>query len=175
MSVPLIRDHRLPHSRAALLVPVLCCAALGAPTPALAQTCVAPPGNSGIDEYCESIPGPGGDRGAGDRPQGPGISGDTRQALEASGPLGQAVGSLAAEGRPGGGTGREGPEAGAGAQDDGDGGNALSDVGEGNALSAVGASVDSGASSGAALVWILAGATCLAAGAGWLRIRSRAG
>src|SRR5438105_6298536 len=35
--------------------------------PALAQSCQAPPGTSGIDQYCESIPGPGHNQGRGDR------------------------------------------------------------------------------------------------------------
>lgn len=40
---------------------------LGLATPAAAQSCIAPDGTAGLEEYCESVPSPGGDRGPSDR------------------------------------------------------------------------------------------------------------
>jgi hypothetical protein len=87
--------------------------ALAVPATATAQQ-VVPPGNSGVDQYKESIPGVGGNRPAG--PDGEGASGGsggsgstsgtgargkatisprTAQSLEKLGPDGQAAGALA--------------------------------------------------------------------------------
>src|SRR3954447_848349 len=73
------------------LVLVALAAALSA-APASAQSCKAPPGMSAIDQYCEAIPSPGGDRGstAPDRGGAP-IPPAARRALAKAGPNGQAM------------------------------------------------------------------------------------
>ena len=60
--------------------------------PASAQSCKAPPGMSAIDQYCEAIPSPAGDRGNTDPDRGgvP-IPPAARQALAKSGPDGQSI------------------------------------------------------------------------------------
>jgi hypothetical protein len=78
--------------------------------PASAQSCKAPPGMSAIDEYCEAIPAPSGDRGNTDTDRGgrP-IPAATRAALEKQGAAGQAIIALSApaskQGSKGGGGG----------------------------------------------------------------------
>src|SRR4051812_43285616 len=73
------------------LVLVALAAALAA-APASAQSCKAPPGMSAIDQYCEAIPSPGGDRGNTDTDRGglP-LSQATLRALERRGETGKAI------------------------------------------------------------------------------------
>src|SRR3954447_1558052 len=88
------------------LVLVALAAALAA-APASAQSCKAPPGMSAIDQYCEAIPSPGGDRGNGDADRGglP-IPAAAKRALERRGPEGQAIVGLSqASGKQAGGSG----------------------------------------------------------------------
>jgi hypothetical protein len=65
--------------------------------PASGQSCKAPPGMSAIDQYCEAIPAPGGDRGNSDADRGgrP-ISAAARHALERRGADGKAIIALSA-------------------------------------------------------------------------------
>src|SRR3954453_5049303 len=78
------------------LVLVALAAALSA-APASAQSCKAPPGMSAIDQYCEAIPSPVGDRGNGDSDRGGvTIAPATKRALERRGPDGQAIVHLSA-------------------------------------------------------------------------------
>src|SRR5438045_3324324 len=73
------------------LVVMVLSAALAAGS-AHAQSCKAPPGMSAIDEYCEAIPAPGGDRGNTDADCGGApISQATRRVLQQRGPDGQAI------------------------------------------------------------------------------------
>lgn len=74
-------------------------AAVAAPS-ALAQSrCVAPPGSSAVDEYCEVVPDGTGGTGGGGSPGGSsgagGVPGGAASQLERSGPTGDAVLSLA--------------------------------------------------------------------------------
>jgi hypothetical protein len=65
----------------------------GAPS-ALAENCNAPPGTSGIDQYCESIPTPGGSGGShkhGDAGKARHLSPSTTKTLQQSGAAGAAV------------------------------------------------------------------------------------
>lgn len=77
----------------ALFLVLLIVLGLLAPSVASAQRCVAPPGTSAVDEYCETVPSAGGDRGAGDHGGGSGasISPGTVAALARSGKDGQAL------------------------------------------------------------------------------------
>lgn len=61
-----------------------------------AQSCDAPPGTSGLEEYCESLPAPGGRQGPSDAaPAGPGVSSQTGSSLGAAGSDGETVKRLA--------------------------------------------------------------------------------
>jgi hypothetical protein len=76
--------------------------ALFAPSAASAETCNAPPGTSGIDQYCESLPSPGGSGGGSHHGGGGGngpkhVSPDAAKTLEHSGSAGQAVLNLASQ------------------------------------------------------------------------------
>jgi hypothetical protein len=51
--------------RVAFLLASGLCAALVLPASAVAQSSTLPPGNSGIDQYQENVPGPGGDKAIG--------------------------------------------------------------------------------------------------------------
>ncbi len=71
-----------------LLAAALVVASLSLAPAASAQSCQAPPGRAAVEQYCESIPGPGGDRGinAGGksiRPSGKALQ--ARKALKRSG------------------------------------------------------------------------------------------
>jgi hypothetical protein len=63
--------------------------------PADAVSCKAPPGMSAIDEYCEAIPAPGGDRGNTDPDRGGvAIPAAALRALDRAGPAGKAIVAL---------------------------------------------------------------------------------
>jgi len=132
------------------------------PSTAGAQ-CEGPPGEAGIDEYCETIPGPGGDEGTGGRGDGGGGSGgsggetpsgapipsDTTSALEQSGSDGQGLLAFADSG-----AGNRSAK-----NDDGGGGAATiapraSEPPQGT-LGAVGSAVDSAPMSEGGLVLVL--------------------
>src|SRR4051794_11393696 len=75
-----------------------CLLALCAPSPALAKNKIhAPPGNSGVDEYLEVVPGGGGNRPA-SKPGGSNgaLNGKARRALRSYGSDGRAAANLAA-------------------------------------------------------------------------------
>jgi len=156
--------------------PVLAVLALGllAPTTASAQTCEAPPGTSGIEQYCESIQGPGGKAGPGDRGSrgGRGVGGPTARELRGSGSDGRAVLGLAGGSRAGSASGSQSSESGSnpgsGGGGGGPGGSAdTSDGGVSSVLSAVMSAIGSRS----ALVWILIAIAVVLAGVAWLRFR----
>jgi len=154
--------------------PVLAVLALGllAPTTASAQTCEAPPSTSGIEQYCESIQGPGGKAGPGDRGSrgGRGVGGPTARELRGSGSDGRAVLGLAGGSRAGSASGSSG----AGSGEDSGGASASQGSGRGSRDGGV-SSVLSGAmsaiGSGSGLVWILIAIAVVLAGVAWLRFR----
>src|SRR5436305_12487615 len=75
-------------------------AAVGAlPAQAAPAHCVAPPGTSGIDQYCETVPAAGGDTGTrggsqGSHPLSRSVPRRTAAGLRSSGSVGKAVLSL---------------------------------------------------------------------------------
>lgn len=80
---------------------VLLCAWLVLPSAAEAQQTTAPPGNSGIDQYVETVPGATGNRRPERKPGGTrGLTGETRRALEAQGEDGARAADLAAASAP---------------------------------------------------------------------------
>jgi hypothetical protein len=90
---PTTNPHRVQRIRqhaVACCVAVLC---LTLAEPALAQRdCKPLPGRSGLDQYCESLPGATGDRGRGaGGDSGRDVSPSTRQRLERSGAEGRAL------------------------------------------------------------------------------------
>ena len=87
---------RMPvHSRLFALLAAIAAAPLGAPAGAAASKTIAPPGNSGVGQYVEVIPGSGGPAPVGSSPNhGPVLSASARHRLEASGPAGKAVASF---------------------------------------------------------------------------------
>jgi hypothetical protein len=79
-----------------ILLVAMATALLGAPAGAAASKTIAPPGNSGVSQYVEVIPGSGGPVPVGSSPNHePVLSASARHRLEASGPAGKAVASFA--------------------------------------------------------------------------------
>ncbi len=77
-----------------LLAAALVVASLALAPAASAQSCQAAPGRAAVEQYCESIPGPGGDRGINAGGKSTRLSGkalQTRKALERSGGDGKAL------------------------------------------------------------------------------------
>jgi cobalamin biosynthesis Mg chelatase CobN len=182
--IRLIRQHAV-----AGCVALLC---LMLAEPAFAQRdCQAPPGRSGLDQYCETVPGATGDRspGAGGG-SGRDVSPSTRKRLERSGATGQALLGLvsgasvreegsAADGDGGGRSSREesaadgdrgGKSSGASS---GSGNEKAADEPSNDALSAVRSATDSGASAGPAFIWVLVAVAVALAGIAWIRYRLR--
>lgn len=93
----------------ACLIALGCTAALASPGAAIAASC-APPGNSGVDQYFETVPGAGcngsagGSGGGGHGGHGSGLSPSTSRQLASQGPAGRAVAQLVASTGPGAGT-----------------------------------------------------------------------
>jgi hypothetical protein len=182
----LVRGHEartFSHTLRTLLAGLVCAAA-AAPAAATAQDCQAPPGMSGIDQYCESVPDARGQRGAGE-PGGRGqrdaeerggngarvVSKRTARALRERGHQGEAVLAFV---RSGGSTRSDRLKG-------GDQSSAGSGGGEGVAprenssdpLSAITSAVDSGSTTGPGLVWLLVATALAFVVLAWLRYRRR--
>jgi hypothetical protein len=91
----------------ACLVTLACAVAVTFPSGAIAASC-APPGNSGVDQYFETVPGAGcnksaipGSGGGGQGGHGSGLSPSTSRQLASQGPAGRAVAQLVATTGPG--------------------------------------------------------------------------
>jgi hypothetical protein len=180
--------------RLALAVAALAAGVLVGPLPAQAApvNCVAPPGTSGIDQYCETVPAASGDQGT--RGGGGGGSGQsgrvggnvsrrTAAALQRSGSGGKAILGLstgsgqassstqgsssgAAKGKSG--TSSQKHAAAQGSQSS----QSKAPAGRSdNPLEAIRSAVTSGTSAGPGFVWILVILGAIMAGLGWLRYR----
>lgn len=181
----LVRGHEaqtFSHTLRTLLAGLLCAAA-ATPAAAVAQDCQAPPGMSGIDQYCESVPDARGQRGPGE-PGGPrqqgagkrggdgsGVPARTARALRERGRLGQAILDLADSRVPrqsdhskGGDQRGVGPKGGAAA---------APAESSSNPLSAITSAADSGSSTGPWLVWLLVATALAFVILAWLRYRRR--
>src|SRR5947208_16163057 len=84
---------------AVALLALTASAAAGAVPVQAAANCVAPPGTSGIDQYCETVPAAGGDTGTrggsqGSHPLSRSVPRRTAAGLRSSGSVGKAVLSL---------------------------------------------------------------------------------
>lgn len=158
---------------------------LGSGGVAIAQSCQAPPGTAGIDQYCETIPNAGGNHGRGDspsggsstKPGGQGVPSAAKRSLSNAGADGAGVLGLAqgeAGSATGGGKGsssaQPGRAPGAAGSANATGSSATPSD---NPLAAVRSSAQSGAtlSPGFAVVLVLLGLSAL--GAAWFTYRSR--
>lgn len=84
------------HLRVTLVVALV--VALGLAAPAIAQQVNAPPGNSAVDEYLETVPEAGGNQPTNSNNGRTPLPAAARRALERSGPDGQAAADLAERG-----------------------------------------------------------------------------
>jgi hypothetical protein len=150
-----------PSPSARLLLAVLAAwlCALGAPAWGAQRDCKAPPGTSAIDQYCETIPAAGGDRGSSDRSGSraeSSLSPRTAQALRQAGPNGAGILALPA-GAPRGGSAVATPPKPAPVSE--------------SPLNAVGSAIESGASVDSRFLWVLIGLGIAFVAAAWLRYR----
>jgi hypothetical protein len=148
---------------AGLAVAVVLGATMLVAAPASAQSCKAPPGTSAIDEYCEAIPSPSGDRGSTDSDRGglP-IPAATRRALEKAGADGRSIVKLSASA-----TKRKRPAGdAAAAKASGEAGPA-----SGNVIDALAAGVGEGGTVGPLFGTLLLFLALVFASLGWLRYR----
>jgi hypothetical protein len=146
---------------------IAACLALSpcAATPAWGATanCQAPPGTSAVDQYCETIPAPGGDRGSSDRTgrrTGSSLTPGTARTLGRAGTDGRGILSLPA-GAPPAHARRHAP--------------ALAPPKPAPAsespFSAIGSAVDAGGSLGSGFMWVLIALGIGFVGAAWMRYR----
>ena len=134
-------------------------------TAVAAPRCEAAPGTSGIDQYCETVPGANGDRGSGTGP-GAGRSLDRRTArsLDREGRDGRGVLAL-----PSSGTERVRAKSGSepGARE---GAKSRSKPSE-STLGAIGSAIGSGPDGGQGFLWVLAAAAVGMVAIAWTRYR----
>jgi len=134
---------------------------------AFAQRCEAPPGTSGTDQYCETLPGAKGDRGSG---TGPRLSGSvdrgTSKTLERYGSDGQGVLALPSNGKR---VERDKLEKGAVRADR----SASPADPSGSPLGALGSAIESGPGAGGGFLWLLAATGIGMVGIAWMRYRRR--
>ena len=158
---------------------------LALPTAATAQ-CQPLPGRSALDQYCESVPGAGGDRaadqggrgrsggaGRGGRGGGSSLPPGVADRLRDAGPGGQGLLDYAKSSRSGGsgGSGDASGKSGRG----GDGTKGPEADRSNNPFSAIKNAVSSGPSAGPVYLWVLIGIALIVAALGWLRYRARHG
>jgi hypothetical protein len=180
--------------RLALAVAALAAGVLVGPLPVQAApvNCQAPPGTSGIDQYCETVPAAGGDQGTsggsgGSSGQhgrvGGSVSHRTATALRDSGAGGKAILGLStgsgqasgstqgsSSGAAKGQTGAAGQKHGTAQASQGNQSKAPAARSD-NPLEAIRSAVTAGTSAGPGFVWILVVLGAIMAGIGWLRYR----
>jgi hypothetical protein len=139
---------------------------------AQASNCQAPPGTSGIDQYCESLPSAGSGHHNGSQTH---VSDKTKQALEKQGSTGAAVLELAGSKKSTGSKESAGKETRSG---HGSAGGTASTPSTAPApgdspLPALKTAVENGSSAGPAYVWVLVGVGVLLSGLAWIAYRRR--
>lgn len=146
-------------------------------TAVAAPRCEAAPGTSGVDQYCETVPGAKGDRGSGTGPgAGRSLDRKTVRSLDREGRDGRGVLALPSSGKPV--ESRSKPS-----------GSPLGASGKGeraesrpessktrpesskSTLGAVGSAIASGPSAGQSFLWVLAAAAVGMVGIAWVRYR----
>jgi hypothetical protein len=166
---------RLMQSTAAALVLAFLAAA-----PAAAQTCVAPPGTAAVDQYCETVPSAGGDRGAGGSapraasptptPAAAVVPPGTASTIAKAGKDGAALNRLLGQDH----AGRRGRSGSATATaPSGPTGAAAAPSPSGNPLDAIRRSLSDGSTAGSPFVWVLLLSALGMAGWGWTAFRRR--
>ena len=164
-------------------------AAVGAlPAQAAPANCVAPPGTSGIDQYCETVPAAGGDTGTrggggGGHPLSSSVPRRTAAGLRGAGSVGKAVLSLpsgtAGQGATASGGGGKGGAHGRTANGQSPGNRSTADQStpsgkSDNPLQAIRSAVSTGTSAGEGLVWIFVALGVVMSGLAWLSYRRSA-
>jgi hypothetical protein len=137
---------------------------------ASAQSCQAPPGTSGIDQYCEAIPGPGHNQGRGDRggaaneTTGRPVPRSARRSLQTAGKDGAALLQL---------TGKSPAQKGTTNTGRSNGSRSASKESGSDPFSAVKSAAQSGTSAGPGFVWGLVVIAVFMGGMGWMAYRRR--
>jgi hypothetical protein len=183
---PTTNPHRIRRIRQQAVAGCVALLCLMPAEPALGQRdCEAPPGRSGLDQYCESVPGATGDRGPGaGAGSGRDVSPATKRKLENGGAAGKALlGVLGtgprADSGPGGdgGSASSGGGGGGGGSSNGarsgGGSDKAADAPSNNVFSAIRSSADAGATSGPGFIWVLVIVTLVIVGVAWIRYRAR--
>ena len=144
------------------------------PADALAQRCQAPPGTSAIEQYCETLPGPAGDRDPGGTRGSGGSDLPPRvvSELEKAGVDGTRL--LAVTGRQGE-TGNSRPSSQTERSTSRKARDTSTSQESGDPISALKAQADSGPSTGPLFLWVLVGMAALLAAAAWARSRAARG
>lgn len=93
-SLPNIHQERPIRHHAAVVCLVLLGLVAAAPAQAQTQRCEAPPGRSGVEQYCESLPDAGGPQGGDREGSGRGVDRRTAGRLRSAGEEGEALLSL---------------------------------------------------------------------------------
>ena len=138
------------------------------------RTCEAPPGRSGIDQYCETVPSAGGDESGGNFDGtrrgrgGAALPGGTRSQLGRAGAIGAGVLNLVDQS----GSGKAQHKRQRSSKTS-DSGTAAPESVSSNPLSAVRSGVESGSSAGPGFVWALIAIVVLFVALGWVRYRRR--
>lgn len=153
-------------------------------TDARAQRCVAPPGTAAIDQYCETVPTAGGDRGSAPPAAPRGVPPRTVRRLAASGDDGAALNRLLGQAPESGtgpaSTGRQGGKGRPAVEGERGRGGSRTATGtartrppSGNPLDAVRESVAGGTTLGSSFGWLLLGVTLALAAWAWVGVRGR--
>ena len=140
----------------------LASATLGSAAFAADRTCVAPPGNSAVEQYCEAVPSAGG----GSKPKAShGVDGATAQRLSRAGKDGAAVLKLA----------KSAPKPSKAKADGTTSSGQARPVPAGDPLRAVKSSISGGDTVGSGFIWALVAVAAAAVGLGWIGLRRRPG
>ena len=189
VTLPEIHRARPIRHHAAVVCSLLVVLTAAAPAAAQDERCQAPPGRSGIEQYCEALPQAGGPQGSG-RDESSGVDRGTAARLRSAGSDGAAVlgltgqasgdsgnGDSGSGGTAGGGTGPGSDDA-AQSKRTGEAGSGRSvDVDEpsDNLLSALRSSVEEGPTLSGAFAWVLIAIALACFTLAWTRWRRHDG
>lgn len=185
VTLPGIHRARPIRHHAAVVCSLLIVLIAAAPAAAQGERCQAPPGRSGIEQYCEALPQAGGPQGGG-RDDSAGVDRGTAERLRSAGPAGAAVLGLTGQATgdsgngdsgtsrtAGGGSGSGSDEAAPSGQAGDAGRSRTVDVDEpsDNLLSALRSSVEEGPTLSGAFAWVLIAIALACFALAWTRWR----